>query len=152
ALLMFAPVLVWNSEHDWISISKQFGRVDAGAFTARFLGEFLAGQLGLASPIIAGFGVFGLIHIARSKEARRSPAALLLALIVPAMLYFLWHSLRDRVQGNWPSFLYPAFAIAAAIGGMHLRQWSGRTSLGLRASAAPVAGLLLAIIYAQAVW
>ena len=35
-------------------------------------------------------------------------------MIAPAAVYFLWHSLHDRVQGNWPSFLYPAIAIAAA--------------------------------------
>ena len=35
-------------------------------------------------------------------------------MVAPAMLYFLIHALHDRVQGNWPSFLYPAFAIAAA--------------------------------------
>ena len=68
ALLMFAPVVLWNADHDWISFRLQFGRVGSGGFTLRYLGEFLAGQIGLASPFIAILGVAGLVSIARAPR------------------------------------------------------------------------------------
>ena len=153
ALVMFAPVLQWNSEHGWISFAQQFGRIGAGGFTLRYLGEFLAGQLGLASPIIAVFGIAGLAIVVRSREPMRSRGMLLVATMAPALLYFLWHSLRDRVQGNWPSFLYPAFAIAAAVASLHFaRGPQSRAVKIFRLMAAPLAAAMMAVIYAQAVW
>jgi len=152
ALLMFAPVLIWNAGHDWASLALQFGRVDAGGFTLRYLGEFLAAQIGLATPFIAVLAVAGLVSIIGSREAMRSPHALLVAIMAPAVVYFVWHSLHDRVQGNWPSFLYPALAIAAVavtVSGDFQRRvllrWSRRLAL-------PFAVFFSALIYAQAVW
>jgi 4-amino-4-deoxy-L-arabinose transferase-like glycosyltransferase len=149
ALLMFLPVILWNAEHEWISFRLQFGRVGSGGFTLRYLGEFLAGQIGLASPFIAILGVAGLVSIARSPGSNR---ALIAALAVPALAFFVWQSLRGRVQGNWPSFLYPGFAVAAAAASLNpaLQAWRGlRWSARL---ASPVALVMTALIYAQAVW
>ena len=149
ALLMFAPVVLWNAGHDWLSFRLQFGRVGSGGLTLRYLGEFLAGQLGLASPFIAILGVAGLVSIARSRDPK---LALVTALMVPALVFFLWQSLRSRVQGNWPSFLYPAFAVAAVAASLSpaLQKWK---ALRWSASAAtPVALVMSALIYAQAVF
>ncbi|MCH8859017.1 MAG: glycosyltransferase family 39 protein, partial [Proteobacteria bacterium] len=99
ALAMFVPVLLWNAEHGWISFARQFGRVGGGDLTLRFLGEFFAGQLGLATPFIFILGVAGLIRIFATREMRRSPLALAGAMIAPALLYFLWPLLPAPVQG-----------------------------------------------------
>jgi 4-amino-4-deoxy-L-arabinose transferase-like glycosyltransferase len=152
ALGMFLPVIVWNANHDWVSLRLQFGRIGSGGFTVRYLAEFLAGQVGLASPFIAILGVAGLVSILRSRVGVRSKRMLIAALMAPAVAYFIWHSLRGRVQGNWPSFLYPAFAIGAvaAITSRTLQQWWAlRWS---RRLAAPVALIMTGLIYAQAVW
>jgi 4-amino-4-deoxy-L-arabinose transferase-like glycosyltransferase len=149
ALLMFAPVVLWNAGHDWLSFRLQFGRVGSGGFTLRYLGEFLAGQIGLASPFIAILGVAGVASITRSRDPE---LALVAALMVPAVAFFLWQSLRSRVQGNWPSFLYPAFAVAAVAASLSpaLQQWR---MLRLSAQAAtPVALVMTGLIYAQAVF
>lgn len=112
ALVMFAPVVLWNAQHGWISFAMQFGRTAGGSFTLRYIGEFLGGQLLLASPFIGLLAVAGGVTAFR----RYQNADLLLpaCLVVPAAGYFLVHSLHDRVQGNWPSFLYPALALLAA--------------------------------------
>jgi len=103
AFAIFAPNIWWNATHHWMTFAFQFGRVGAGHFTLRFLFEFLGAQLLLASPLILIAGVWGL---------KRD--ALLAALVLPAVAYFAVHSLHDRVQGNWPCFLYPMLAVAAA--------------------------------------
>lgn len=153
ALLMFFPVVLWNAEHGWASFVMQLGRIDAGGFTPRYLGEFLAGQLVLATPFIGILAVAGIVMVLRSRDAMHSERALLVAMIAPATLYFLWHSLHDRVQGNWPSFLYPILAIAASAACLRLPEGGGSSVLRFsRRVAVPVAGVMLAVVYAQAVW
>ena len=54
ALLAFVPVLVWNSQHGWVTLThlKERGGLDhAWKFQPRFLGEFLGGELGLLNPV-----------------------------------------------------------------------------------------------------
>jgi len=140
ALLIFLPNLYWQSTHNWETFTFQFSRVLGHQITARFVFEFLGAQLGLASPFLFVLGVVGLV------QARRGSDLFLPAMLTwPAVLYFFVHALHDRVQGNWPAFLYPAFAILAvsAFGESGWRKWCARL-------AAPVAALFLVVVYTQA--
>jgi 4-amino-4-deoxy-L-arabinose transferase-like glycosyltransferase len=151
ALLLFAPVIAWNAAHDWISFKFQFGRVATGGWTLRYLLEFVVAQALLASPFLL---ILGGVGVARASRFARSdlPVALCAALAWPAIVYFLQHSLHDRVQGNWPSFLFPAFAILMVAGATET--WTNRFANRLvalsRVLAVPVAVVLLAVAYAQA--
>jgi 4-amino-4-deoxy-L-arabinose transferase-like glycosyltransferase len=151
ALLIFAPVIVWNAAHDWISFKFQFGRVATGGLTARYFVEFVLAQAALASPFLLILGGAGFVRASRFGAAAHS-VALAAALVWPALVYFLVHATHDRVQGNWPSFAYPAFALLAAYAGREV--WTGRYSAAVvaisRRLAVPVAALILTIVYAQA--
>ncbi len=68
-----------------------------------------------------------------------------------ACSYFLGHSFHDRVQGNWPSFLYPAIAILAAAAYLTLPKHAVVVKLSRRL-AIPVAVMLTGLIYAQALF
>lgn len=149
ALVLFAPVIVWNAAHGWISFAWQFGRVVTHGFALRYLGDFLAGQVGLATPFILVLGLAGVIGIVATEAKRRAPILLIAALLAPATAYFLWHSLHSRVQGNWPSFLYPAFCIAAAWPGQTGGR-AGRLVRFLRAAAVPTAVLVTLVVYVHA--
>jgi len=145
ALVLFSPNLWWNATHHWETFAFQFGRIEAGGLTARFIAEFIVAQLALATPFILVLGVAGMIRAAREKHI-----SLLSALAAPATVYFLVHALHDRVQGNWPSFLFPALAVAAAFAGEG--EWRGRAALALRVSrilAIPVAAVMLGAVYLQ---
>ena len=151
ALLVFLPNLLWNASHDWMTFVFQFGRISGGSFTLRFLFEFLGAQLVLATPFIF---VLAALALAFSTRDRDSTTFLLAALVFPSALYFLIHSLHDRIQGNWPSFLYPALAIAAAQA-WSLQAWNGWTAPVWRLSrrlATPIAAILLVAVYAQALF
>jgi 4-amino-4-deoxy-L-arabinose transferase-like glycosyltransferase len=152
ALAITAPFLMWQSQHHWETFAFQFGRVGAGHFTLRYLGEFAGAQLGMASPLIFVLMAVGLWRATNRRSVRASESdqqkgnQLMLALLAwTALGYFLQHSLHDRVQGNWPCFIYPALAILAA---------SAATVTGLlrRISmiAAPLAAVLLAALYVHA--
>ena len=153
ALLMFAPVVWWNAQHDWISFDKQFGRVGEGRFTLRFAAEFLGAQLGLATPSIAILASVGVVGIFRSRAGVRSEPALLFGTVAPAAIYFIWHALHDRVQGNWPSFLYPVIAVAAAATCVRMAQSKASSVLRVsRRTAIPLAAVMIVVLYAQALW
>ena len=145
--LIFAPNLLWNADRGWMTFAFQFGRVGTGHFTLRFFAELLGAQILLATPFIFLCGIFGL--------SRTIDKSLLLPMtILPAVTYFAVHSLHDRVQGNWPCFLYPALAIAAA-GAMLRADWSDwRMSVvhWSRRLAIQVASVLLALCYLQALF
>jgi 4-amino-4-deoxy-L-arabinose transferase-like glycosyltransferase len=151
ALALFLPNLLWNASHDWVTFVFQLSRVTAGHLTFRFLFEFLGAQLVLASPFIF---VLAALSMAFSSRERDSATFLLAALVFPSAVYFLVHSLHDRIQGNWPCFLYPALAIAAAEA-FARSDWRGWTEPVWRLSrrlAIPVAAILLVGVYAQALF
>jgi 4-amino-4-deoxy-L-arabinose transferase-like glycosyltransferase len=112
AFAVFSPVIVWNAEHGWVSLIKQLGRARGDAFTLQYLIEILPVQVGLATPPIFVLGLAGLFAPTYGSRPAR---VLLSVMIFPLFLYFLWHSLHARVEGNWLGPIYPAFAIAAAL-------------------------------------
>ncbi|MDE2182212.1 MAG: glycosyltransferase family 39 protein [Alphaproteobacteria bacterium] len=147
ALVLFAPNLLWNASHGWETFAFQLGRITSGSLTARFLFEFLGAQLLLASPFVL---LLGVLTLAGAPD--RPGRALIASLLWPSIAYFVIHSLHDRVQGNWPCFLYPVLAAAAADAVVR-RDWQGikaRLALWSSKLAAPVAAALLVAGYAQA--
>lgn len=117
ALAIFLPVVCWEAAHGWVSFARQGGRVGVWqpVNVLRFLGELVAGQAGLATPLIFVFCVAGVVMAVRQAWRTRDPAwTLLVALTVPAAVLFAEHTFGDRVQGNWPAIIYPAAVIAAA--------------------------------------
>jgi 4-amino-4-deoxy-L-arabinose transferase-like glycosyltransferase len=122
--LVFLPVMLWDAGHGWTSFARQGGRVaewqPAGA--ARFVGELLAGQIGLVTPLVFIVFAAGMVLAARQAWRTRDPVwTLLAALTLPAVLVFTQHAFGGRVQGNWPAIIYPAAAIAAAA--LPARNW-----------------------------
>jgi 4-amino-4-deoxy-L-arabinose transferase-like glycosyltransferase len=152
ALAFLIPNLVWNAQHDWISFKFQFGRVVEGTQPAgRFVLEFVGSQFGLASPFILALGAMSFARASRFLGEIR-PLAYCAASIWPALLYFAIHSLHSRVQGNWPSFVYPSLVVLAA-GAVRI-PWQNRVaqiSANLsRVLAIPLAAAILLFVYAQA--
>jgi 4-amino-4-deoxy-L-arabinose transferase-like glycosyltransferase len=113
ASAFLVSTIIWNAEHDWISFKFQFGRVEGGHFTLRYLAELVGSQIALGSPFILLLGMAGLRHQTFSNMLRGSLAFSAL-MVWPPLTYFLFHALHERVQGNWPSFFYPALALLAA--------------------------------------
>ncbi len=143
ALAIFSPNLFWQARHLWETFVFQFGRVGTGHFTLRYLGEFLAAQMGMATPFIFVLMVMGLALGTKRGSSRLLPAVL----VWTATGYFLEHALHDRVQGNWPCFLFPALAVLAA-DAFSLAGWKRWVCF----LAAPLAAVLLLAVYGQALF
>ena len=140
ALMCFAPVVGWNAGHDWVSFAKQGGRTGDWRPTdaLRHVGELLAGQLGLGTPLVALLCAAGVWAAARRWRQGAAPA-LLAAFTVPGVVVFVQHAFGDRVQANWPAVLFPAACIAAAA--YAPRFWRPAAALGFAIGA---------VVYVQA--
>ncbi len=120
ATVVFLPVLVWNSRHDWISFTYQLrhglgapgGSVVIAALKRE--GDYIGGQAGLASPIL-----FVLLAISVARGLKRSASAIHFTLAVVALLsfaLFAYSALRQRVEPNWPAPGYiPAMVLLATL-------------------------------------
>ena len=122
ALVVFAPVILWNADHQWVSFIKQLGRSEITDFKLAFIAELIPTQIAFATPLVFVLGAMGLYALLRRDGGALAARALISAMFWTITLYFIWHSLHARVEANWFAPVYPAFAIAAAAAA-HLIQW-----------------------------
>jgi hypothetical protein len=125
ALVMFAPVILWNADHHWVSFIKQLGRARIEDFRPAFIAELIPSQIAFATPLVSILGAMGLYALLRRKAGALAARMLINATFWIIVLYFVWHSLHARVEANWFAPVYPAFAIAAAVAA-HLTRWQAR--------------------------
>jgi len=151
AFALFAPVILWNAQHDWISFVKQLGRAKLGGFEPHFLAELIPTQFVLATPFVFILGAFGLAALGK-RSVGSAPARVLIGAIVwTVTLYFAWQALHDRVEANWLSPLYPAFAVAAAVA-VEYRHWTpgiARVVAFCRRWAVSTGAVLFALVVVQ---
>ena len=155
ATLVFAPVLIWNAHHDWISFTFQvkhgLAKPEGSALRAawRHEGDFFGGQAGLASPILfimLGIATFrALLKREGAEDPHRDAKYVLGIVALLSFGFFVYSALRQRVEPNWPAPAYiPAIALlATASWGTTARKW-------LRAGVI-FAGVMSLVIYAQGV-
>ena len=110
ALAVFAPVLIWNAQHDWASFAFQTSRRAAGMghWRPKYLGELIASQLLMATPYLLVVSIGSLVSGWRARREALTDDRLLLLLISGAvpLLIFTSASLRSLVKMNW---LAPAY-------------------------------------------
>ena len=126
AFAIFASVILWNAEHQWVSFLKQIGdRVRVDEFHPYHVAELIPTQFAFATPLVFILGAMGLYALIRRKAGAMPARVLIDAMFWTIAAYFIWHSLHARVEANWFAPVYPAFAIAAAVAA-HLVRWEAR--------------------------
>lgn len=125
ALAIFAPVILWNADHHWVSFIKQIGRARIEDFRPAFIAELIPTQIAFATPLVWMLGAMGLYALLRRNSGALASRALISTIFWTIVLYFAWHSLHARVEANWFAPVYPAFAIAGAVAA-HLTPWDAR--------------------------
>lgn len=139
--LIFSPVIVWNAQHDWVSLAFQSTRRlnEMGMLKPRFVGLLLATQFLLLTPYLFGMSLAAGWRSARDwivLRTRIEPRILLLLLsaAVP-LLVFGAASLRTNSKVNW---LMPAWWSLVILGTYFSSLKKGgeqRRALGLSSSA-----------------
>lgn len=143
ATLVFLPVLLWNSGHDWVSFRFQIQHglgTAKGSALMREL-DLIGGQAGLASPILFVMMAIATWAGLRSRDARRGLLATVATLVIA---FFGYSALRKHVEANWPALVYmPAIALVAG------HPWGDRGTQWLKAGWR-LAGVLVLVIYIHA--
>ena len=114
ALLIFSPVLIWNSQHHWASFAFQ-STERAGemkSFSGRELGAFLASQIGIITPLVfAGFCWAIGLGLKRFWRIKNWQETFLLALALPMVGLFTLVATREWVKMNWLIPAYPTLLL-----------------------------------------
>jgi 4-amino-4-deoxy-L-arabinose transferase-like glycosyltransferase len=138
------PVLLWNSQHDWITLvhlRERAGLGEAWRPTARFLLDFTGSEAALLNPVFFGGMLWAAVAVWRKR--RHDPfLTYLLSMGAPLFILCWLYTLRARVQPNWiaPAVL-PLFCVMVAhadsrwrAGVKRLRGWlAAGLALGLPA-------------------
>jgi 4-amino-4-deoxy-L-arabinose transferase-like glycosyltransferase len=98
SLLFFLPVILWNSRHDWVMFRHDLGHTAVAqgwGLSPRNFFEFVGGQLGVVTPILAVLMLYLLV-----RRRRQDPFCFWLT--IPLLIGFLLKSLQGKVQPNWP--------------------------------------------------
>ena len=124
ALALFAPVILWNADHQWVSFAKQLGRAKIEDFRPVFIAELIPTQIAFATPLVFILGAMGLHALTWRRAGALASRVLIEAMFWTIVAYFVWHSLHARVEANWFAPVYPAFVVAAATAS--LVEWKPR--------------------------
>ena len=129
-LIVLAPNLLWNAQHDWISVKFQLGHGLGGeGATSKaapgLLGavEFLGAQVGLVSPVLfAAFVAFWCVGWRGDALDRLAWWTSL-----PVLVFFTLAATLARGEPNWaaPAWIGAAVGVARAGGRVHRAGWVG---------------------------
>lgn len=128
ALILFTPVILWNSEHQWRSFAFQVGDrlVEETKYPLRRFGEFVLIQLGVTSPLfLVGLLMFGAAPLSLPVKERRERWRFALFFAAPLLIFLLAYSTRTAVKANWPLPGYLSLLVAAYPAYRYLRFGSG---------------------------
>jgi hypothetical protein len=102
-VMLALPVLIWNSQHDWVTVTHVGGRADLGStfrFTTRYVLDFLGSEAGLLNPIFFAGMIWAGIAFWRTRP-RDLRMIYFFSMGAPLVLAYLLQSLHARVLPNW---------------------------------------------------
>ena len=99
SLLVFSPVILWNANHDWVTLRHTAGQAHVAEgirISAESFFEFIGSQLGVITPL-----VLVLMGVSVWKLRKGGEGNFLLWFSVPIFAFFLFKSAQAKVQANW---------------------------------------------------
>lgn len=154
ALLIFAPVILWNADHQWASFAFQGSKrvAEMGGFKPRYFAVLFGTQLLLVTPFLLWLclrvftrGALPSFTAAFDDRSR----LLMLSAAVPLLLFTLV-SFRSHVKPNWLAPAYWSLIILAVQ--QALAHGGGRWRAGLASSAAMLLLALAAVLAPTPPW
>lgn len=130
-LLFTTPVLLWNAQHNWVTVAHVADNAGAGRVwtltdSVKFFAEFLGAEFGLLNPVF----FCGALWAAAAfwNRNRRNPRMVYcFSMGTPLFMVYLVFSLKSRVFPNWiaPAVI-PMFCLM-------VMYWDSRFRLGTAA-------------------
>ncbi|MEN2995293.1 MAG: glycosyltransferase family 39 protein [Thermodesulfovibrio sp.] len=118
SFIVFSPVIIWNFQHDWVTLKHTAGQAhiyDGFKISLKYFFEFIGSQLLVVTPLIF---ILGLYFIFKSSALNLQPSQkwFLMAFSIPVFAFFLIKSIHGKVQANWAMPAYIPFLILIAYG------------------------------------
>ncbi len=122
AAAVFAPVVLWNMQHDYASFRFQTSaRFAKASLSSHWVLQLLVTQILVCHPLLAALAPAVVAWLLRS--ARRDPRALwLLAFALPLPCYMAFQSLWIQVKINWLAPAYVPLLLGMVIWWQEQRQ------------------------------
>jgi membrane-associated phospholipid phosphatase len=126
--LCLLPVIIWNAQHDWITVHHvgENAKLDKPwEPTLRYFFEFLGAEAGLLNPIFFVAALWATFALWRRRQ--ENPLLLyFFAMGAPVFFGYWLYSLHSRILPNWiAAAVVPMFCLAVAY-------WHGRWREGFR--------------------
>lgn len=130
SIAVFSPVIVWNAQHDWVTLRHTSGQAhisEGFRISLESFFEFIASQIGVLTPILS---VMILIALLRQKATKTDDAGIgikrqfLFWFSMPVIVFFVLKSLQGKVQANWAMTGYITGIIAFSK--VFLDEWGRR--------------------------
>lgn len=115
SLLIFSPVIIWNVQHDWVTLRHTAGQAHVAEginISLRSFFEFFGSQIGVITPVIFFMMFYALLKLQRSDD--RLQSRFLLYFSIPVVAFFLLKSIQGKVQANWAMTGYITGIVALA--------------------------------------
>jgi membrane-associated phospholipid phosphatase len=113
SILVFSPVIIWNANHDWITLRHTAGQAHIAEGVQISLAtffEFIGSQFVVITPLLLILIAVSLWHLRREKEG-----AFLFWFSVPVIGFFLLKSIQGKVQANWALPAYITGIVAFSV-------------------------------------
>jgi 4-amino-4-deoxy-L-arabinose transferase-like glycosyltransferase/membrane-associated phospholipid phosphatase len=112
--LAFVPIIIWNQQHDWITLThlnERAGLDRQWSFRYGFIVDFVLAEFGLLNPIFLGLVIWAGLKFWKNRTPLQT---FLFCMGAPLFIGYLLYTIRARVQPNWiaPAVL-PLFALAS---------------------------------------
>ncbi len=137
---MFAPVVVWNVNHDFASFAFQGARAKPESMNVIWLVQGIGGQVLYLMPLIA---LALTVAIARASPSRDSADSFFLLLSVPAIAIFLVLAFVTRILPHWAM---AGWLFAFPLLGRDLAALAGKSARVLKYAAVATTALLLGFL------
>jgi undecaprenyl-diphosphatase len=140
-ILVFIPVIIWNAQHDWVTIKHTAGQAHVAEgikISLKTFFEFIGSQIGIITPLLFGMMIYAILKLkTRNKELE---SGFLFWFSMPVIAFFLLKSLQGKVQPNWAMTGYITGIIAFA------GYFVGQRAKGKRQKVFIVSAVLLAVL------
>lgn len=116
SFIVFSPVIIWNFQHDWVTLKHTAGQAhiyEGLKVSLKYFAEFIGSQLLVVTPLVFILGVYLLLKPS-ALNLQPNHRWLLISLSMPVFTFFLIKSIQGKVQANWAMPAYIPFLIILA--------------------------------------
>ncbi len=146
SLLVFSPVILWNAQHDWVTIRHTAGQIHVAeglTLSMKNFFEFFGSQIGLITPLFFCLIIYSLFKLFLSDS--RFQSKFLFYFSIPVIGFFLLKALQGKVEANWAMMGYITGIIAAVDFSVSYCNFRSRARTAFLASSLVLAFLITAI-------